>query len=68
VYHPGNESGDGFGHIAFSVPSLTEAVKHLDAAGVPFKKRPEDGRMRTIAFAYDPGEIANDAPPSLCFG
>jgi lactoylglutathione lyase len=54
VYHPGNSPGDGFGHIAFSVPSLVEAVAYLDKHNVPFKKRPEDGKMRTIAFAYDP--------------
>ena len=54
VYHPGNSPGDGFGHIAFSVPSLADAVSHLDKHAVPFKKRPEDGKMRTIAFAYDP--------------
>ena len=54
AHHPGNEPCDGFGHIAFSVPSLEVAVAKLDAAGVAFKKRPEEGRMRTIAFAYDP--------------
>jgi len=53
-YHPGNQPGDGFGHIAMAVPNLAEAVAHLDRAGVAFKKRPEEGKMRTIAFAYDP--------------
>ena len=52
-HHPGNEPGDGFGHIAFSVPSLEEAVAKLDALAIPFKKRPEEGRMRSIAFLYD---------------
>jgi lactoylglutathione lyase len=54
AHHAGNGERDGFGHVAFSVPSLDAAVARLDAAGVLFKKRPEDGRMRSIAFAYDP--------------
>ena len=54
VYHAGNEPGDGFGHIALAVQDLTAAVVRLDAAGVRFKKRPEEGRMRSIAFVFDP--------------
>ena len=54
VYHPGNAERDGFGHLAFSVPDLAAAVAFLDSRGVLFKKRPEEGRMRSIAFAYDP--------------
>jgi len=45
-------------------------VARLDAAGVPFKKRPEEGRMRSIAFAFDPDrywvelvERAAEPPP-----
>jgi lactoylglutathione lyase len=53
-HHPGNGPGDGFGHLAFAVTNLDEACARLDAAGVPFKKRPSEGRMRTIAFVYDP--------------
>ena len=53
-HHPGNEKGDGFGHLAFAVTNLEEACARLDAAGVAFKKRPSEGRMRTIAFVYDP--------------
>ena len=53
-HHPGNEPGDGFGHLAFAVEDLEAACARLDAAGVRFKKRPAEGRMRTIAFVYDP--------------
>ena len=53
-HHPGNTPGDGFGHLAFAVTNLEEACARLDAAGVAFKKRPQDGKMRTIAFVYDP--------------
>ena len=54
AHHAGNEPGDGFGHLAFAVEDLDAACARLDAAGVRFKKRPSEGRMRTIAFVYDP--------------
>lgn len=56
VYHNGNDQPQGFGHTCVSVPSLTEAVKRFDSMGVRFKKRPEDGKMRHIAFIYDPDD------------
>ena len=52
-YHPGNEPGDGFGHIAFAVPDVYAATERLEAAGVTFKKKPDEGRMKGIAFFYD---------------
>ena len=36
------------------VNDLAEAVKYLDECKVPFRKRPEDGGMHTLAFALDP--------------
>lgn len=53
-YHDGNSEPRGFGHICFSVPSLKEAVAWFDANGVEFKKRPEEGTMKDIAFIKDP--------------
>ena len=53
-YHDGNSEPRGFGHICFSVPSLSEAVAWFDANGVEFKKRPEEGTMKDIAFIKDP--------------
>jgi lactoylglutathione lyase len=53
-YHSGNEDPRGFGHIGFLVDNLAQACADLDANGVRFKKRPEEGRMRGIAFVYDP--------------
>jgi lactoylglutathione lyase len=59
-YHNGNledkEKGiySGFGHTGFIVDDLTEAVKYLDECKVPFRKRPEDGGMRELAFVLDP--------------
>ncbi|WWC64608.1 lactoylglutathione lyase [Kwoniella dejecticola CBS 10117] len=54
-YASGNdEPGRGFGHIAITVDNLEAAVKRFDELGVKFKKRPEEGKMRHIAFIYDP--------------
>ncbi|WWD19603.1 lactoylglutathione lyase [Kwoniella shandongensis] len=54
-YASGNEEpGRGFGHIAITVDDLDAACKRFDDLGVKFKKRPEEGRMRHIAFIYDP--------------
>ncbi|WP_227429854.1 lactoylglutathione lyase [Psychrobacter sp. I-STPA6b] len=52
-YHDGNAEPQGFGHICFSVPDLEAAVAWFDANDVVFKKRPEDGSMKNIAFIKD---------------
>lgn len=53
-YHDGNTEPRGFGHIGISVPDVDAACARLDRLGVTFVKRPEDGRMRKIAFIKDP--------------
>ena len=52
-YHDGNEQPQGFGHICFSVPDLAAAVAWFDDNNVTFKKRPEEGSMKSIAFIKD---------------
>lgn len=52
-YHDGNSEPQGFGHICFSVPDLSAAVAWFDANNVSFKKRPEEGSMKNIAFIKD---------------
>lgn len=52
--HDGNASPQGFGHIGFLMDDLEESCATMEADGVAFKKRPQDGNMRGIAFAYDP--------------
>jgi len=52
-YYPGNQERDGFGHMAFNCNPNT-ATEKLLKAGVSFKKKPEEGRMKGIAFARDP--------------
>lgn len=54
TYHDGNAEPQGFGHICFSVPDLTKAVAWFDKNKVNFKKRPEEGTMKNIAFIKDP--------------
>lgn len=44
----------GFGHIAFNCADVYAASEKLIADGVPFKKKPDEGRMKGLAFALDP--------------
>lgn len=57
-YHNGNTEDDGavrgFGHTGFLVDDLGAACTFLESSGVAFKKKPEDGNMHNLAFAYDP--------------
>ena len=53
-YHTGNEEKDGFGHVAFNCDDVYDATSKLIANGVTFKKKPDEGRMKGLAFAYDP--------------
>ncbi|KAL6767056.1 hypothetical protein ACKKBG_A38405 [Auxenochlorella protothecoides x Auxenochlorella symbiontica] len=53
-YHNGNEEPKGYGHIGFSVPSVAEACARFEKLGVPFKKKPDAGSMKNIAFITDP--------------
>lgn len=53
-YHNGNDEPQGFGHTCISVPDLDQACARFEKLGVEFKKRPQDGKMRNIAFIYDP--------------
>jgi len=54
TYHPGNAEGDGFGHVAFHVNSVYQTTEELLEENVSFKKKPDEGNMKGIAFAYDP--------------
>ena len=53
-YHTGNEPHDGFGHIAVNVDDVYQTCDRLEAAGCSFKKKPNEGRMKGLAFVYDP--------------
>ena len=52
-YHDGNAQPQGFGHICFSVPDLDAAVKWFDDNQVTYVKRPDQGKMKNVAFIKD---------------
>ncbi|CAN5269121.1 lactoylglutathione lyase [soil metagenome] len=53
-YHDGNAQPQGFGHICISVPDLAAAVAWFDEKGVTYVKRPDQGKMKDVAFIKDP--------------
>lgn len=53
-YHNGNDDPQGFGHIGITVPDVNEACFRFEEYGVRFLKRPDEGRIKGIAFISDP--------------
>lgn len=53
-YHDGNAQPQGFGHICFSVPDLAAAIQWFDENSVVYVKRPDQGKMKNVAFIKDP--------------
>ncbi len=54
AFHDGNSEPKGFGHIAMAVPDIYKACTRLEGLGVTFVKKPDDGKMKGIAFIKDP--------------
>ena len=46
AYHTGNQEKDGFGHIAVNVADVYATSEKLLQMGIPFQKKPDEGRMK----------------------
>ncbi|KAA0147136.1 hypothetical protein FNF27_01182 [Cafeteria roenbergensis] len=59
----------GFGHLAVAVPDVYAFCEELEGKAVKFQKKPDEGRMKGLAFALDPDgywiEVISRSVPEL---
>jgi len=54
-HYNGNEEGrQGFGHVGFLVDDVYAACDAIRPMGYGFRKEPDGGSMKGLAFAFDP--------------
>ncbi|XP_044146597.1 lactoylglutathione lyase-like [Bufo gargarizans] len=53
-FHNGNSEPLGFGHIGISVPDIYAACERFEQLGVKIVKKPNDGKIKGLAFIEDP--------------
>jgi lactoylglutathione lyase len=71
VHYNGNEADrQGFGHVGFLVDDVYGACDALRSMGYGFRKEPDGGSMKGLAFAYDPDGYSVELIPrgGLDFG
>lgn len=55
------EPNRGFGHLAVMTSDVSKECSELDIKGIKFQKRPDEGRMKGLAFIL--GQLQFTATP-----